>query len=865
MDESIIIDFLNETKEFLEKLDTELVELETNPDDKERLADIFRMIHTIKGTSGFLGFERLGEITHAGENILSELRDGKLKADPNIISSILSMVDAVRFIVESIEKDRKEPPGDDKELIEQLNLYLESKADEKVDTTPVTEEIKPDEIVKEELAPPSEKQEPVLESNQKSQENPEEGEPSKKESAAIQNIRVNVDVLEGLMHNVSELVLTRNQLLQVMRHEHNNVMSTSLQRLSYITTELQEGIMKTRMQPIGNAWAQFPRMVRDLSKQFNKKINLHMHGKDTELDRQLIELIKDPLTHMVRNAVDHAIEMPEERMELDKPETGNIYLKAYHKGGHIFIEISDDGKGIDVGKIKRRAIESGIVRENDLASLTDQQIQQYIFKPGFSTAEKVTAVSGRGVGMDVVRHNIEKISGMIECKSILGRGTSFIIKIPLTLAIMSVLLVKCRNARFGIPQISVLEMIKVQENSEHEIEMIHGHGVLRLRNELIPLIFLSEVLKMNSPEDEKKEGLDSFCVICEVGNVQFGVIVDRIYDTEEIVVNPVSHLLRHVDLYSGSTLLGDGSIIMVLDTNGLIKYVNKNPVILNEDVPIKTKEVFEEHGKGSRFLQFRVAKQAPKLLPLNCIARLEELDLSKLEKTSGNYVLQYRGSILHIVTIDPSIAIPTSGIHEIVVVSHHGHMMGLVVDEVLDIVEKEVKDLVYSQDDPYCGVMVVNETACDVVNLDYYYRHVFKDWEGGAVTRSALSDGPHILLIDDSPFFRKIIPPTLELHGYLVSVAESVDDAIGSLLEMEKKPDLVIVDMHMPEKDGHDFVQECRAHSHLKAIPIIALTPQMSIEGIKNQGMMDGVTCKTNHDHLLHTIENILSRQKEDG
>lgn len=851
MDESIIQEFLNETKEFLEKLDTELVRLEDNPEHQELIDDIFRMVHTIKGTSGFLGFERLGAVTHAGENILSDLRDGKLKATPEIISGILGVVDVIKEIVQGIEKEQREPAGDDSKLIERL-VKLKDAPDESAEVP------KPKEEAVEEEKPPAE-EEPV-------QNGVKEGpDPLVIGGAGAQNIRVNVQVLENLMHHVSELVLTRNQLLQMTRNLHHSELQSPLQRLSYITTELQEGIMKTRMQPIGHAWAQFPRMVRDLSREFGKKITLHMEGQETELDRQLIELIKDPLTHMIRNSVDHGIETTQERIELDKPEVGNIHLKAYHKGGHIFMEISDDGKGLDVGKIKRRALQSGIVNESDLSSLSEQQIQQYIFKPGFSTAEQVTSISGRGVGMDVVRHNIEKISGLIECNSIMGRGTTFIIKIPLTLAIMSVLLVQSRNVRFGIPQISVVEMLKTSEGSEYEIEKIHDQAVLRLRDQLIPLIYLSDILELERDNDNANAELDSFVVICEVGNVHFGVIVDRVFDSEEIVVKPVSHLLRHVDIYSGSTLLGDGSIIMVLDPNGLIRHVNKRPVLSDRDIMLHQKLEGADTSQGTRFLQFRVGNDAPKLVPLGCITRLEEMDLSGIEKMSGNHIMQYRGGVLHIETMDPSIPIPTSGVHEIVVISEQHHMMGLIVDEVLDIVEKEVDHLSYSNDDPYCGVVVVDDTACDVVNIDYHFYNLFQHWEGGSISRGMLSSAPHILLVDDSPFFQKIIPPTLESHGYRVSVASTTLHAMEILLAEDAGIDLVIVDMHMPEKNGEEFAQECRAKPTLKDLPIIALSPQLPSAEEKQKMSLNGVTCKTNHDHLIHTIRDVFSKKMEES
>ena len=372
-------------------------------------------------------------------------------------------------------------------------------------------------------------------------------------------------LLENLMTLVSELVLTRNQLLQMVRGKDDSEFATPLQRLSHITTDLQEGVMKTRMQPIGNAWAKLPRIIRDLSVEMNKKIDLQMIGAETELDRQVLELIKDPLTHMVRNSADHGLEATEDRRRIGKPEVGKIVLNAYHEGGHIIIEIADDGRGLNIARIREKVVASGLASEGETEQMSDQQVAQYIFRAGFSTAEKVTSVSGRGVGMDVVRTNIEKIGGTIELKTQQGKGTSFIIKIPLTLAIVSALIVECGGERFAIPQISVLELVRTTANSEHGIEVINNAPVLRLRDRLLPLVSLRQLLRLGE-EDGRTE---TFIVVTQVGTYTFGIIVDRVFDTEEIVVKPVAPILRHINMFSGNTILGDGSVIMILDPNGI--------------------------------------------------------------------------------------------------------------------------------------------------------------------------------------------------------------------------------------------------------------------------------------------------------
>src|SRR5712692_4082753 len=369
------------------------------------------------------------------------------------------------------------------------------------------------------------------------------------------------------MTMVSELVLTRNQLLEIVRRHEESEFKVPLQRLSNVTAELQEGVMKTRMQPIGNAWQKLPRIVRDLSTELGKQIELEMRGADTELDRQVLELIKDPLTHMVRNSADHGLETPTARRALGKPDKGTIRLSAYHEGGHIIIDIADDGRGLNTARIKAKAIASGIITEAAAANMTEAQIHKFIFAPGFSTAVVVTAVSGRGVGMDVVRTNIDQIGGTIEVKSTPGQGSSFTIKIPLTLAIVSALIVEAGGDRFAIPQLSVIELVRAQSNSEHRIERIRHTPVLRLRNKLLPLARLDELLGIAAAAESKPE--DGFIVVVQVGSQTCGIVVDAVFHTEEIVVKPMSTKLRHIPMFCGNTILGDGSVIMIIDPNGV--------------------------------------------------------------------------------------------------------------------------------------------------------------------------------------------------------------------------------------------------------------------------------------------------------
>src|SRR6266849_7993552 len=639
--DDLLSEFLTEANESLSVLDLELVKLEQNPNDPALLSNIFRLVHTIKGTCGFLGLPRLESVAHAAENVLGKVRDGELIVSPMAVTLILESLDCIKMIMGELEANEVEPAGDDSDLIARVNQLANGDAVPSDSTVPAAASLAPA------AAPPKATEQPTDEQFTPGTTTEKESEPAgsvegqaettagaarspeatKESAVAGQSIRVNVDLLENLMTMVSELVLTRNQLMRILRSQKDSEFTTPLQQLSHVTTELQEGVMKTRMQPIGNAWAKLPRIVRDLALELDKRVDLRMLGADTELDRQVLEMIKDPLTHMVRNSADHGIELPAERLRTGKPEHGTITLNAYHQGGHIVLEINDDGRGLPLEKIKKKILASGLASEPELAGMTDQQIQQFIFKAGFSTANQVTSVSGRGVGMDVVRTNIEKIGGTIELKSQEGKGSSFTIKIPLTLAIVSALIVECAGEKFAIPQISVVELVRAAANSENRIEQVNNTPVLRLRNRLLPLVSLQALLKLGTP---RKESGETFIVVAQVGTYSFGIIVDRVFDTEEIVVKPVAPILRDIAMFSGNTILGDGSVIMILDPNGIAAASGDITV---EESGIREQAVARASQSGERtsLLLFRAGSEGPKAVPLALIARLEEIELERVE------------------------------------------------------------------------------------------------------------------------------------------------------------------------------------------------------------------------------------------
>lgn len=900
--DDLLSEFLTETNENLAVLDVELVKLEQNPNDPGLLSNIFRLVHTIKGTCGFLGLPRLESVAHAGENVLGKFRDGELHVSPYAVSLILESLDTIKGILSVLEATEAEPPGGDQDLIDRLNAMAEGKEVPKAASAapaPAPAAVAPPSNDPDELftpvpahlthtlapaAPPPPPPPPtpvpvakveapaVVEAAPPAPPPPPpppRAEPqddvrgeSKESALAQQTIRVHVDLLENLMTMVSELVLTRNQLLQILRSQKDSEFAAPLQRLNHVTSELQEGVMKTRMQPIGNAWAKLPRLVRDLSHELHKKIELQMLGAETELDRQVLELIKDPLTHMVRNSGDHGLEIPAERVAAGKSETGRITLNAFHEGGHIIIEISDDGKGLALSKIKAKIIQNGLATESELAQMSDQQVQQFIFKPGFSTAAKVTSVSGRGVGMDVVKTNIEKIGGTIEMRSVEGRGTTFTIKIPLTLAIVSALIVECASERFAVPQISVIELVRAASDSEHKIERINGAPVLRLRNRLLPLVSLQNLLKLGKAEDDDKR--ETFIVVSQVGNYTFGIIVDRVFDTEEIVVKPVAPILRHIELFSGNTILGDGSVIMILDPNGIATASGSmggaadNAQTAAQEV---AKSARREDDKMALLL-FSAGEGGPKAVPLSLVARLEDVDLNLVELSNGEPVVQYRGKLMPLVPIDPNWKIVRDKRQPVVVFADGDRSMGLVVDEIVDIVEDRLQVELGTERQGFLGSAIIANKATDVIDAGFYLTRAFKDWFGNN-HESFEDDRQHrVLLVDDSPFFRNLLTPLLTVSGYDVTAVESADEALA-LCESGEDFDVIVSDIEMPGMSGLDFAQAVRSSARWSGTPLVALSSHAAprdLERGRQAGFNDYVA-KFDREALLFTLQQTITEK----
>ena len=873
--DDLLVEFLTETNENLAELDVALVRLERTPDDSATLALIFRLVHTIKGTCGFLGLPRLEKLAHAAENVLGRVRDGVLAVTPDLISTVLAAIDQIKVIVATLGGTGNEPDGTDAQLIGLLDAVSEGRGTTPAaPPAPVPAPVPAATIA----AAPAPVPPPPAIAQQAAAPVPAQADAAPEAQSGNQTIRVGVDVLEDLMTLVSELVLTRNQLLQLSRNQESAAFSVPLQRLSHITTDLQEGVMKTRMQPIGNAWGKLPRLVRDLTLELDKRIELVMHGADTELDRQVLELIKDPLTHMVRNSADHGLETTAERRAAGKSDAGHIILNAFHEGGHIIIEVGDDGRGLPVDKIRAKAVAKGLATEADLASMSDAQILRFVFRPGFSTAATITAVSGRGVGMDVVKTNVERIGGTIELESTPGKGSTFTIKIPLTLAIVSALIVEAGGERFAIPQLSVIELVRAGtaqgENSEAGepiVQMINNTPVLRLRDRLLPLINLNDLLHLGTNEDPKnsdhKHGARHHIVVAQVGATLLGIVVDRVFDTEEIVVKPVAPIMRHITMFSGNTILGDGSVIMILDPNGIARATgvagSAEARSANRDGRSTAPES-RENSQRTAMLLFRAGGPEPRAVPLGLVARLEEFTAEQVEVSAGQAVTQYRGRLMPLVPMSGTLDLTRPRQTVLVFADTEQRLgrdrcMGLVVDEIIDVVEDALAIQLASDQPGILGKAVIAGKSTDIIDTGYWLLQAFADWFDAA-GRTDAPGGSRILVVEDSAFFRQMLVPSLAAGGYEVTAVGSAAEALA-LAQDGAMFDAIVSDIEMPDIDGLAFVARLRAQGPWTRLPVIALTgltKDGQIEAGRAAGFTDYVR-KFERDALLASLRQCLA------
>jgi two-component system chemotaxis sensor kinase CheA len=878
-DQETIREFLVESHENLSRLDQDLVELEKHPRDANLLGSIFRTIHTIKGACGFLAFSKLEKITHQAENLLSQIRDGKRELNPELVSLILETVDAVRKVLASIEANGEEGPLAFEDLTERLRVAAELKVDLGSRTPPCQpgmsgvadcapeptqgksapafeESVQP---MKAENIADTKKPEESRDGTERRKQSSAKDQDCEKSSAAVDsNIRVGVGLLDKLMDLVGELVLTRNQILQFNTEREDAALNATSQRLNLITTELQEGVMKTRMQPIGVVWTKLPRVVRDMAIALGKGVQLEMNGAETELDRTIIEAIKDPLMHLVRNSCDHGIESPEVRLRAGKPAEGLLTLRAYHEGGQVNIEIGDDGAGIDVARIKQKAVENGLLRPEQAEKLSEREALGLIFEPGFSMAKTVTNISGRGVGMDVVKSHIEKIGGVVDVISQLGVGTTVKIRIPLTLAIIPGLVITSGGERFVIPQVSLLELIRLEgDTGGKHIELVHGTPVFRRRGSLLPIAYLNQVLGRMPADRAEVVSM----VVLQVEDRQFGLVVDGINDTQEIVVKPLGKQLKGLSLYAGATIMGDGRVALILDVLGIGQ---RSGVFseFREQGRVADKHKVEAEIEQQRLLLFRTGSFERLAVPLSLVARLEEFPRSTIERAGGGQVVQYRDRILPLVSLRAFLEPDAHDTDELadpvqVVVFNDGdRSVGMVVDQILDVAEEAVTVRKKSNRRGLLGSAVVGKRVTDFLDLSEVLCASEGNWYKNA---DSPTGGKRILVADASAFSRGMIRSGLDMAGYTVLEAASLDEAIRGL--EKKSVDAVVAALDFPPNGSSALLAVVRSRPEWEKIPVLAVadtTDHVLASAVRAAGFQD---CQSKIDSaaILDSLARLIS------
>ena len=689
LDDKIVDEFLVDSYEGLDRLDRDLVEIESSTGSSAALARAFRTLHTIKGTCSFFGFRRLERVAHAGENLLARLRSGEIAPSPAVTRALLAVADIVRGILHGIETTRIEPEGDDSAALALVAEIAPASA-----ARPAAPAAAPAVPV---AAAPSAPATPA--SSTAELEHADDG------TLQRAHVRVDVRVLDGLVNLVGELVLARNQIVQHAARQDWAALNAGVQRLNHVTSRLQEETMHTRMQPISTLWTRIPRLVRDVADACGKQVSLRMEGTHTELDKTLVEALKDPLVHLVRNAIDHGIESPAARVAAGKNAEGQLVLRAWHEGGQVHLEIADDGAGLPVERIRERAIERGFVTREQAAALSERDWISFVFRPGFSTAARVTSVSGRGVGMDVVKSSLERVGGAIDLSTEPGGGTRVRMRIPLTLAILPALMVENAGERYALPQMNLVELVRVSARDlPSRIEWLHESPVWRLRGRLLPLVFLSQVVSGADPRRATGRGI----VVLRAEGRTFGLVVDAVHDTEEIVVKPLSERLRSLELFAGATLLGDGSVSLIIDVPALARLTGVRGGGEATAAPA-------DNSAGRALLLVELCGGGRAAVPLDRIARIDELPLDVFDHRAGRTAARWRGEVLSVAPLartgDTSACLLGGDrVYPVIVGRDGGSNFGWVVDSIADVVRMDDVP-------PAGGSALVGDRVTEIVEL----------------------------------------------------------------------------------------------------------------------------------------------------
>ncbi|PHS18703.1 MAG: hybrid sensor histidine kinase/response regulator [Blastopirellula sp.] len=894
-DQEIIDEFVIESNEHLSHVETQLLTIESNGDniDVDLVNMVFRAIHSIKGAAGFLGLVKINDLAHSLENILDQMRNCELIPSSQIIDTMLKSSDLLTTMLNNLDDTEQFNISD---LVIALDAIAENKAvstnaavesgqadnDQTAEPITTTNDQTPTETAAEVIPQESELAETIPAPTNPTTPKIQEQEPMtagnnetpNSESQVEQNIRVSVSVLDQLMNLAGELVLSRNQILQAVSNSKDSGLDSAASGLDQVTSELQEAIMQTRMQSIGTVFTRFTRVVRDLGAKLNKQCHLDIEGKEVEVDKTIIEAISDPLTHLIRNSMDHGIETPEERVAKGKPAEGHISLKAYHEAGKVQIEIRDNGAGIDPAKLKAKAIIKEIITADQAEQMSNRDIVRLIFHPGFSMAEKLTDVSGRGVGMDVVRSNIEKIGGSVDVDSEVGVGTKVTVTLPLTLAIIPSLIIESSKSRFAIPQTNISELVRIRkEDLGKRINHVKGAEMLRLRGALLPLIRLNHVLtheKVISINEQSESEINSRdevrnIVVVESGQGRYGLVVESLHDSEEIVVKPLGRHLLDCKCLSGATILGDGHVALILDTPGIGNHANLE--LLNEQ-----SEYDSEHNESTvdkvdthSVLLFTNHPSEHFALSMSVVQRVERIETNQIEVVGGQELLHYRGTSMPLFRLENIIAaMPLDSVPDriyVAIIEINGREVGLVAPQLEDIQDVDmVVDTVTFVEAGVVGSLVIDQHATRLLDVFGMIEKVKPDWFTSTKSEAIQEDRDNpitILLAEDSDFFRRQVKGFMEEAGYNVIDAEDGAIAWNIMTSGEYEFDLVVTDIEMPNMNGFELSEKIRATAAFSGMPIIALTSLASDEHRKH-GEAVGVNdyqIKMDREKLLASIQ----------
>ncbi|TWT33181.1 hybrid sensor histidine kinase/response regulator [Blastopirellula retiformator] len=886
-DNELVAEFVIESNEHLASVESQLLAIEAAGEsvDVDLVNTVFRAIHSIKGAAGFLGLHNINDLSHSLENVLNKLRNLELVPNSAMIDVMLRASDQLRSMINNVEASDQEKIADAVKQLDDIAAGVTPTPAAPAAVAEVAEPVAVEPTPAEAAAPvaePTPEQAPAAE--------PETPAPAAAAPAAVTppapkpavdehrsegatnieaNIRVPVSVLDRLMNLTGELVLCRNQVLQAISSKNDSGLEAVASGLDQVTSELQDAVMQTRMQPIGQVFNRFIRVVRDLGAKLGKESNLQIDGKEVEVDKSIIEAIGDPMTHLIRNSMDHGLETPDQRVAAGKPPAGKINLRAYHQAGKVRIDIQDDGKGINPAVLREKAVSKGVITQDQADQMNDRDAVRLIFHAGFSTAEKLTDVSGRGVGMDVVRSNIEKLGGTVDVESTIGKGTNIQITLPLTLAIIPSLIVETCGNRFAIPQANISELVRIRADDEQRLTRVKGAEMLRLRGSLLPIVRMKQILNLSC--EESVQANSSSIIVVETGRARYGLAVDGLHDSEEIVVKPLGRQLRSCKSLSGATILGDGHIALILDVAGIGAEAKLD---LTDQSDLEARRIEEDLHAGEEsqsLLMFTNHPQENFAIPMGVVLRVERIRTDQIDSVGGLEVLQYRGSSLPVMRLENNInARPAPTDIEsvfVVIFDINGYEVGLIVPKLKDIQKVAMNiDSTTFREIGVCGSFVHDGHATRLLDIFKIVEKHRPEWfQHHKEAADSRDHDPIVLLAEDSDFFRRQVRGFLEEAGFQVVDAEDGQVAWEILQAGEYHFDLIVTDIEMPRMNGFELSRKVRASSQWGTMPIVALTSLASDEHRREgqEAGIDDYQIKMDRERLLSAVAKLTQTDLE--